>query len=347
MESTRFAWLETYLLMLGVGAILAISLHLIIRPRLLRIVGAWPFCTPNWQSIWGVVITLPGLLLFFTADGNKGRLWGGLIISVIGRMLDRFDGRTVKSLFTRFRFLLEIRLTSSDSRQIISSPDASSAPVAKNGVLWAWFEVEEETDRREKIKVQRLVYIEDWLYYLTRPGTRLPMFCLERSTDPHYPGLRLFLTGLGACLDPLGDKLCFLPPLIYLAVQDWVYPWLAVLMVLSELFSTVMRAPFDRMPGFRVLQRWVREEKASALGKTKFAWQTLTLAAVMPVAAGWLQTVDLPWSRRIASALLGLGVITGILSNLSRMAFWQDLIKAAGLVNFNRKLGRLYEHDLE
>jgi phosphatidylglycerophosphate synthase len=343
MEAARFAWIPTYTAMLVVGGLTVLFLHLITPPRLLRYTGVWPFCSPNWISILRVPVTLIGLGMYFHSQGDPYELWVGYELTVLGMYLDRLDGKVAKSLLSRLTFLPDMVLITPDGQRQISSPRVLTPPLTSDYRLWAWYETEEKING-QVAKVQRRVLVEDWIHRLTKPATVLPMFELNRSEDPAYPGLRLQMTRLGGCIDPGSDKFCFITVLIYMLLNSLVFSWMAVLMILSDLFSTVMRWPFDRVPVFRLLQRWVVEEKASSLGKTKVIWQILTMLSIMPAAAAWLQPGDLLYSRIITSSLLGLAVVTGILSNLSRMSVWHSVIRVLGLENANRNFKQFFDH---
>ncbi len=355
---TLDGWPRQYLMMILVGGALVETLHLITPPCLLKYVGTWPFGAPNWQSIERVPITLLAFLLVYGAGGDPFILWTGLLIGIVGIYMDRLDGKTVKSLLARLRILKEIQIIKPDGRRITASPEVAEPPLTKSGELWAWFEMEQKVKKVVR-KTQVRVLVEDWLYYLKSPGTRLPMFQLDRSEDPRYPGLRLSLTGLGEVIDPLADKGCFIPAFIHLAQAGLVNPWVAALMILSDLISTVFRRPFDRLPVFRHLQRLVKndqtsgygkpkkEEKASAFGKTKVVWQFIVLLATLPASAGWLNPVEMYWSRSIASWTLGLGVLAGVFSTLSRLKIWQVILRRFGLRRWNQNFKEVFDHDVE
>ncbi len=343
MEATHFDWIWTYVVMLMVGGLTVLFLHLITPPRVVRITGTWPGCSPNWISIWRVPITLIGLAVYFSSGGDAVGLWIGFELTVIGMYMDRLDGKVAKNLIARLKFLPEIVLLAPDGSPIVASPRKIRAPLTSNNELWAWFEAEEKING-QVIKVQKRALIENWVTFLMKPSTCLPMFELVRSEDPAYPGLRLKQTRLGGCIDPVSDKLITIPVFIYQSILYMVFPWTAFLMILSDLVSTVMRWPFDRVPGFRLLQKWIVTENASYVGKTKYAWQTLTMLSTMPAAAHWLRTGDLGYSRWIASSFLILGVLTGIFSNLSRTSFWQRMIRTMGLHKANRNFKEFFDH---
>jgi phosphatidylglycerophosphate synthase len=343
MEAAHFDWIWTYVVMLMVGGLTVLFLHLITPPRVVRVTGTLPGGSPNWISIIRVPVTLLGLFLYFSSGGDAFWLWLGFELTVIGMYMDRLDGKVAKNLIARLKFLPEIVLLSPDGSPIVAAPRTIRAPLTSNGVLWAWYESEEKINGK-KVKVQRRVEIEDWINFLMKPATRLPMFELVRSEDPAYPGLRLKQTRLGGCIDPISDKLITIPVFIYQSALGMIFPWTAALMILSDLFSTIMRWPFDRVPGFRRLQKWIVTENASYLGKTKYVWQTLTMLATMPAAAHWLHSGDLRYSRLVASSFLILGVLTGIFSNISRTSFWQQLILKLGLQKANRNFAEVFEH---
>lgn len=355
-------WLGTYLMMLGVGGVFALVLLYVITPiRLLKYTGTIPGMTANWVSIERVPVTLYGFGIWFTADGDQSQLWLGFLVTVLGLSMDRLDGKIAKAIISRLRFLLTIRMIGSDGKSVYgNSSEVLSPPLTRDNQLWAWYEMKEvvvtrvprkpgsrrlRKHRTEK-KTLKPVLLEDWIHGLTPFHTFVPMFIIVKQEGGNHAGLHLKLTGLGEVIDPGADKLCYLPIFAYLAMMGHLQMTAAVLMIAVDIFGTILRRPFDTLPGFRRLQRLVGEEKASPYGKTKVAFQIFTLLAIMPETAGWLGGKGQVVSFWLTSGLLWLAVLMGVLSVLSRMVFWQSLAKKIGIARFNRRFRKFYEHDI-
>ena len=163
----------------------------------------------------------------------------------------------------------------------------------------------------------------------------------------HVAATLLAAGALGAMALPASADDQFVPLLAYLAWRDMICWPVVALMVVSDIVSTIVREPFLSWPGFRRLRKYTSEMKASPFGKTKVIWQILSLLALLPAVAGWLNPTELQQSRLIASYLLGLGVLAGILSTASRLTVWHSLIQAAGLRRAYHKFRKGYEHEVE
>lgn len=355
-------WIDTYLMMLGVGGLFAVTfLYLLTPGPLLKYTGVLPGLTGNWISVARVPVTLAAFAIWFNADGNLALLWTGLLAVVFGLALDRLDGKVVKWVLSRLQFLADYVTIRKNGRDISCiTPLILTPPLTKDNQLWAWYEVTETVITRvprqpgskrmrkirSKTKVMKRVQLEDWIYRLTPEHTILPMFYIERQDEGLYRGLHLKLTGLGDVLDPGADKLCYLPVFAYMVWLGNLQMAAAIAMILVDLFGTVLRRPFDTMPGLRHLQKLVGEAKASYVGKTKVAFQIITLLVDMPASAGWLTPAGREYSYLLTSGCLWIAVALGVLSVLSRMIFWQSLVKKLGLSRFNRRFRKFYDHDV-
>ncbi len=343
---SQFAWPVRYLVMLSMGTALCLTMLALARPRVLRIIGALPYLSPNWLTIWRVPIVGAGTIIYLSADGRENWLIAGLLITVMGMTLDRIDGKMAKSLRLRLRFLPGLTFRHHKEISSIHSQEVKQPPLTKSGLLWAWYTQEKINEQGNVQSVDCCVYIDDWIPGLTGSYTRIPMFKLERdiSTIPH--SLRLSLTGIGEWLDPLIDKVNFFPLFIFMAVNHLVSVPLTVAVITIDLLSTVLRKPFDQVAPFKYWQRFVREAKASAFGKTKVIWQFLTLLSLMPVTAGWLNSEEAHTSWWISNTLLTIGALSGILSVVSRLTLMDYLLVLPGLRRFNKSLKEVYEHDV-
>ena len=355
-------WFLGYLGMLAVGTAMAFSIGWLLPARWLRYSGVFPGLSANWVSLERAPVSLLGFAIWLLAEGQIGQLWFGFLLVVFGLAMDRLDGRIAMSVLSRLRYLPRITVLAPDGRVVNATAQhaEAKAPLTSDGLLWAWYEDREITflrvprkpgsrrykRKRVKKKIHKQVLLDEWIHRLTPYHTRLPMFCLERHNTLPYRGLHLRLTGLGEWLDPLVDKICFLPVFVFLACAGFLHWPAALAMVAIDLFGTVLRRPFDTTRLFGRLQKYVRQAKASSFGKSKVGFQIATLLAVMPATANWLSADGLVWSYWLVSGLLYLSALAGVVSVLSRLIFWQQLIRRVGLAKATRRLGKFYEHDL-
>ena len=321
------SWVKQYLALLGLGGALALAMLQAVTPSLLCNLALLPYGSPNWLSLWRIPVIWLGQIIFFSANGRLSWLICGLLLVVEGLITDRLDGRGAKSLLRRLRFL--------------SSND--NGRDGEKVYLWALYRVARKNTLGEEIQCDERVILDEWIWRLTCVYTKLPMFRVEK--DEVNPGLlRLVVTGIGDWLDPLVDKFNYLPVFAYLAWRDLACWWMAALMILVDLCGTLIREPFISHPFLRRLTPYVREMKASALGKTKVIWQILTLLAVIPAGAGWLSPTERQVSWWVVSSLLSLAVLTGLLSVLSRLAVIDLLWRIPGLRKHYQRLSQTYEH---
>ncbi len=291
------AWVPEYMCMLGTVAVMAIFLLVVIPRRVVAFVGSLPGMSANWVSIERAPITLLGVFMIVVADGDPLWIRIGFATTGFGFLLDRYDGRIVKCILKSLKRLKTLSPISNGGRT--ETPvfrGVKSPPMTPEGKLWVWLETEALDEEGEKYLTYAPIQYEDWVQRLTQHHTRIPMFRVTPSDLTDYPGLIMRLTGMGEWIDPLMDKACFIPILSHLLWGDYIWPPVTVAMIISDLVSTVFRKPFDVVPGFRYLHRWVVEEAASPFGKTKVVWQLLTLLVLTPALAGWLNNEQLETS---------------------------------------------------
>ncbi len=133
------------------------------------------------------------------------------------------------------------------------------------------------------------------------------MMELENPKIPHNENL-------GKVIDPLADKLTFLPPFFVLAIQGIVPWWLVTPLVSLELLSTLMRRPFHLLISYQKTEK-ERKDQATGIGKLKVMFQFVTLLACGPLIFGWTT-----YSLWIPGILTGMTLVFGALSVLSRMS---------------------------
>lgn len=119
---------------------------------------------------------------------------------------------------------------------------------------------------------------------------------------------------VGKVIDPLADKLTFLPPFFVFAWQGIVPWWLVTPLVSLELLSTLMRRPFHLLISYQKTEK-EKKDHATGIGKVKVLFQFLTLLVCGPITFGW--ATFSPW---IPGTLLAVTLVLGLLSILSRMS---------------------------
>lgn len=318
---------------IALGTVYCLGILFGATPRLLFRLSLIPLCSPNWLSLQRIWIIWLGQWIFLTSQGSTTRLFSGFLIVAFGLMLDRLDGKQAQSMLASIKF--------------VQHANDNGGLMANSSDLWAWYRVEEENDQGEKVPLDKRIVLENWISLHSQNSSIVPMFHIEPDREANPPALRLQLTYNGDWIDPLSDKFNFLPLFCYLAYCDLLYWPMAVLMVTSDLFSTVLRKPFQSWPGFRRLQKYIRDSKASPFGKTKIIWQISSLLSLIPAIANWLSPAEFPLSKVIASCLLGLGLIAGVLSTASRLTLWNSLLQAVGLRRAYQKFKKGYEHQVE
>jgi|GEM_PF-7127308 len=325
--TTPFNWPLQYAMLLGVGTVLAVSILGLAQPRLLRFLGTKPFLSPNWISIWRTPVVLLGQLIFIHANGSLKRVWIAFLLIVLGLVFDRIDGKMAKSLLDQLHFIAPL-------------PNSRDQ-------LWAFYMEDESGENGSPPRSARRVLLEDWISKLAKPATKLPMFELSHAANCFQKKLYcLSLTGTGDWLDPLIDKISLLPFFAYLCFKvGLVSPLVVIPMVLLDLFSTIIRKPFNQWPGLRRLQPYTREAKAGPFGKTKFIWQFFALLIMAPALAGWLDQEELHWNILLASFSLGLSVLAGALGILSRLTLMDYLAHLPWLHQAHQLFRRVFDHE--
>lgn len=119
---------------------------------------------------------------------------------------------------------------------------------------------------------------------------------------------------IGKVIDPLADKLTFLPPFFVFAIQGIVPWWLVVPLVTLEILSTLMRRPFNLLITYQKTEK-EKKDQATGVGKLKVLFQFITLLACGPLTLGWTT-----YSLWIPGVLTVITLMFGMLSILSRMS---------------------------
>lgn len=339
-------WHCTYFHDLVVGAALSLAMYYGALPRMLRWLGKIPYCSPNWLSLWRIPLVWAGQYIYLTANGDHNRLFIGLMLTVASLTLDRLDGKMAKSLVAGLKRLRYFEIFSGKTQITLHWPETSDGGLTKQSQLWAWFEEDYLDAEGQPQKRQVKVILEDWVWQLTSPKTRIPMFRVVRDKNNPFDR-RLELTGIGEWLDPLVDKLNFLPIFVYLGYRGLVNPVILVLVVIFELASTFMREPFSGLPGFRRLQPFIKEVKATPIGKSKIFFQFSTLLAAMPALAGWLKPSELHVSYYICSGIFAFAALIGMGSVISRLTMRDWLLSSRDSKRGFGFLRRLFDHNVD
>lgn len=177
------------------------------------------------------------------------------------------------------------------------------------------------------ISVVRLpfVYLGYILYFCHYPlwGFRLVVFgmmldymdgklasALDKLNDPAIPGT----TAIGKWLDPLIDKLSFIPILFIFAYKGLLVWWLAVAIIMFDIVGTFMRPPFN------FIKQHVRTSQATGFGKMKSLSQWITVVVCIPYDRMWVES--LLWIPQIP---LTIATLLGALSVVSRLRINRDV----------------------
>lgn len=332
-------WPWVYLGFLLCGTVLSLSMLFFSWPSLLQKLATLPLSSPNHISVWRLPIIALGECLYIyqgkLEHPSLGWLFTGFLLVVAGLTLDRLDGKQAKAILNSLVFL--------------ASPPRI-APVSS----WAWYPEEVKNSAGEKSQVWRVIEVTTTLRQLSQTKTGLPMFrltswTLSKNRPPLEAGALemdqvIELTGIGEWLDPLIDKANFHPVFLYLAYLGQLNPSVVFLMLLTDFIGTILRAPFDKLPGFQALQQFVGISKATAFGKIKVVGQFVTLLAIMPMLANWLAPSELVKSCQIASGILLLSLISGLLSVLSRLVLMDKFLRLTGLNHTFNAFNKRFEH---
>lgn len=134
------------------------------------------------------------------------------------------------------------------------------------------------------------------------------------KNELNHPGS----TETGKWLDPLTDKLKTPPMILVMAYMGYLSIPLAIGIVLVAVFSTLMRPPFQLIP-----DRWIAGKAATGFGKYKIIAEFMPMILVVPLHQGW----EIQFPLWTLDALLGLALLLGILSVLSRFQYHNRTIK--------------------
>lgn len=342
------SWPYAYLLYLGVGTTLCLGMLFGSRPRYLRWLGQLPYCSPNWITLWRIPVIWVGQYLYITAHGDHTLLFTGFLLVAGGLMLDRLDGKMAKVLLKSLK-QVEEKVECQGNVVIITQllPNQKmKSGLTSDGQVWAWYE-EKVVDNEGNETIDRYkIALEYWVWQLTVPATRLPMFKVVADEKNSFDR-QLKLTGIGEWLDPLVDKFNFLPFYVYLGHASLMNIYVVLIVVSLDLFSSFMREPFKAYWPFSKLQPFVNEAKATPLGKFKIIFQFIALLAVMPAAAGWLNTHEAKTSYYIVSSMLALAALIGMGSVISRLTLREWLISSREGKRGYGLLRRFFDHDIE
>lgn len=339
-------WPALYLVFLICGTALCLGMLYGIRNNHLYAISNRPLLSPNWVSVWRLPIIAAGELIYIHQGTlpQQSALWlfCGFLLVVAGLTLDRLDGKQAKSILSNLTFLPR---TAALPDQYLSCHGQQE---------WAWFLEPSDQSGSSTGRNWRVIQITPQLQAHLPSQTFLPMFRLikwqEANTRPSIESgaqqddLILVQTGIGEWLDPLIDKLNYHPVFLYQAWNGQINPWVVGLMLVVDLFGTIIRAPFDRLPVFHHLQKLVCASKASAFGKIKVVGQFLTLLAAMPVIANWLTPEERQISYQVSTLILLLTLISGILSVLSRLILMEKMLAFTGLSKHFRRFNKEFEH---
>ncbi|MGL5830587.1 MAG: CDP-alcohol phosphatidyltransferase family protein [Candidatus Altimarinota bacterium] len=335
-------WLIRYALYFLVGAVFSLSLMRVATPNLLFWLSRLPYCSPNWMSLWRIPLVWLGFMLYLS-----GNHFVGLMIVVFALTLDRLDGKMATAIKNQLRPLphREVQPSSPEKPYLqLVKPIQLEEGELFQGKLVAWHLFDRQ-DRRAQPSRDRQIFLDEWVFPHIQGQTWLPMFRLSKDQQLNPPARRLSYTGLGEWLDPLVDKLNFLPLYVYLASRQELAWWAVLPMLVVDLISTIIRKPFTELPILGWLKSWVRQTEAGPFGKTKYVFQFVTLLALMPSLAGWLPSSSHPESRLIASTFLLIAVFAGSIGVLSRFTLFSLLLHKLALAKAYGRFRSLYRHE--
>ncbi len=106
---------------------------------------------------------------------------------------------------------------------------------------------------------------------------------LEEAAKAGIKGLPPGRTELGMWLDPLVDKLAFVPLFCAFAYQSILFWWMVVVMAGFEFLGTAVRPPFN------FLEKYMRSPSATGIGKIKAALMCISALVCMPYSLQWVE----------------------------------------------------------
>ncbi len=211
------------------GILIAIAM-LFIPKRFLAKISVWPLCSPNWLTVWSVIIYVICLPIYLWCD-----IYIGFWLLVIGGVLDVLDGKQ---------------------------------------------------------------------------ATAMKQYGIARSQES---------LERGEWLDPLADKLRQLSVIVVMTLYGVFNPVLVLLTIAVDIFGTLVRKPFINREPFSIMQKYIRQSKASAVGKIKSLMQVFCIIVAVPYQQDWIGLGILP------DIMLSLTFVFGILSVISRIKISREI----------------------
>lgn len=164
-----------------------------------------------------------------------------------------------------------------------------------------------------------LVYVGFLLIVFGQTLDRLDGKLADANDASGIPGL-VGSTERGKWLDPLADKLSYLPLFIWVIVLGILPSWLVMIMIVIEFFGTIIRKPFNQMVPFKRLSTITRGDQATGVGKFKVYLQAITMIACIPYFMHWVESPL--W---IPQVLFGGATVMASLSVLSKIHINNDV----------------------
>ncbi len=127
---------------------------------------------------------------------------------------------------------------------------------------------------------------------------------LANLNDPQHPGK----TETGQWLDPLIDKLTFLPPIVFFWWKGIFIGHFVAVMIAAEVSGTLIRRPFS------LFENSVRTNSASGFSKLKALIQLFCLLTCLPLDQHWMN-----YGTMVPNTLLGIAMVMAILSVIARL----------------------------
>lgn len=150
--------------------------------------------------------------------------------------------------------------------------------------------------------------------------------------DLNYPGR----TPTGKAIDPIGDKLTILIPMIVFAAKGYLNTTPVIVMVCLEVIGSLIRWPFLQLKAFDHLRPYIRGESASWVGKIKVVAQYVALFFGMTLHQKWLE-ID---AQIILTTLITIDILAAvsIISRLKTNTKFDEV---------NDEANTAFEHDKE
>jgi phosphatidylglycerophosphate synthase len=124
---------------------------------------------------------------------------------------------------------------------------------------------------------------------------------------------------IGEWWDPLADKLRQLSVIFFMMLYGVFNPILVALVIGVDVFGTLVRRPFITRKPFSLMRNYMRQSKASAVGKIKSLVQVFCIIVAAPYQQGWVEIGVLP------DAMLSLAFVLGVLSVISRVKISREV----------------------